>query len=145
MDYCPKCGEELSKKNTKFCPKCGKDLSKSGSGNLSRNMIVAIVIVVVAIAIVGLFASGAISFGDSGNVAAADNNTSSDDGGAVKNDESSNGAEASVEYVASSRSDKFHTPDCEWAKKISGSNKITYPNRQAALDGGKIPCQVCGP
>ncbi|MDO5848524.1 MAG: zinc ribbon domain-containing protein [Methanobrevibacter sp.] len=144
MDYCPKCGQELSKKNSKFCPKCGNDISGSGKGKASGKMIVSIVVIVVAIAVIGLFATGMISFSDSNDLAAGENNTSSVDNSASVENVDSN-VETSAKVVSSAKSDKFHSPDCEWAKKISGSNKITYPNRQAAIDAGKIPCQVCNP
>ncbi|MDO5849532.1 MAG: hypothetical protein Q4P18_08345 [Methanobrevibacter sp.] len=53
--------------------------------------------------------------------------------------------ESSATYVASSNSDKFHTPNCQWAKKISGSNKITFSSRDAAVNSGYTPCSVCHP
>ena len=48
-------------------------------------------------------------------------------------------------YWASANSDKFHYPSCEWAQKISGSNKIVFSSRDEALNSGYQPCQVCSP
>lgn len=48
-------------------------------------------------------------------------------------------------YWASSNSDKFHYPSCEWAQKISGRNKVVFHSRDEAISSGYQPCQVCGP
>ncbi len=48
-------------------------------------------------------------------------------------------------YVTSKYSNKYHKPDCEWAKKIKPNNKIIYKNRREAENSQKIPCNVCNP
>ena len=48
-------------------------------------------------------------------------------------------------YWASSNSNKFHYPSCEWAQKISGKNKVVFHSREEAINAGYVPCQVCGP
>ena len=52
---------------------------------------------------------------------------------------------SSETYWASSNSDKFHNPSCEWAQKISGKNKVVFHSRDEALNAGYQPCQVCSP
>jgi len=49
------------------------------------------------------------------------------------------------EYVGSINSNRFHYPNCKWAKKIKEGNKIWFKNRKEALDKGYIPCKVCNP
>jgi micrococcal nuclease len=48
-------------------------------------------------------------------------------------------------YVASKRSDVFHYPWCQWAKKIASSNLIVFKSREKALASGRRPCRVCNP
>lgn len=52
---------------------------------------------------------------------------------------------SSTKYVASSKSGKFHTPNCEWAHKIASKNKVTFSSREDAINKGYSPCQVCCP
>ena len=52
---------------------------------------------------------------------------------------------SSTKYVASSKSGKFHTPGCEWAGKISSSNKVVFSSREDAINKGYAPCKVCSP
>lgn len=47
--------------------------------------------------------------------------------------------------VASSGRWKYHRPTCEWAKKISPSNVITYPDSAAAERAGLAACHSCQP
>ncbi|MDI6870396.1 MAG: Ada metal-binding domain-containing protein [Bacillota bacterium] len=54
-------------------------------------------------------------------------------------------AEAKQEYWASAKSNKFHYPYCQWAKKISPANLIVFKSREEALKAGYIPCKVCKP
>ena len=58
---------------------------------------------------------------------------------------SSSSSSPSVTYWASSKSNIFHKPGCEWAQKISGRNKIVFHSRDKALSSGFRPCQVCCP
>jgi len=53
--------------------------------------------------------------------------------------------EAEDYYVASSRSTKFHRPDCEWGKKIAPANLVKFKTVDEALDEGYEPCRVCRP
>jgi hypothetical protein len=48
-------------------------------------------------------------------------------------------------YVGSSQSNKYHYPDCKWAKKISPKNLVTFVSAQEALKSGYVPCKVCKP
>lgn len=50
-------------------------------------------------------------------------------------------------YIASNKSKRFvfHRPDCEWAKKIKSENRISFENRDEALDQGYSPCRTCKP
>jgi hypothetical protein len=48
-------------------------------------------------------------------------------------------------YVASSKSEPFHKPSCEWAKKISPKNLEKYKSRDEAIKAGHRPCKVCKP
>ena len=130
MVKCPECGEEI-KESFKKCPYCGHVISKEKSKNsgIGTNKIIAIVAVVVVIAVVGVLLSGMLG----GNTA-----SHSDD----KDTSASDGA---TEYWASINADKFHLPDCEWAKKISEDNKIIYHSREDAIADGKEPCGECNP
>ncbi|GEM_PF-958990 len=48
-------------------------------------------------------------------------------------------------YVASSDSNRYHRPECRWAKKIASGNKIRFSSSQEAQDRGYVPCGVCKP
>jgi hypothetical protein len=48
-------------------------------------------------------------------------------------------------YVGSKNSNKYHFPECKWAKKISPKNLVTFKTAQEALKAGYIPCKVCKP
>jgi len=48
-------------------------------------------------------------------------------------------------YVGSSKSDKFHQPDCVWAQKISPANLISFASTEEAQSRGYLPCKVCSP
>ena len=58
---------------------------------------------------------------------------------------SSSSSSSGATYWASSKSGKFHLPSCEWAQKISSSNKVVFHSRDEAINSGYVPCQVCGP
>lgn len=154
MVKCDNCGTENSSDAVR-CKSCGKSFD-SKKGGSSNTKIIAIVAIIVVIAIVGVFASGIFTNNApaQGNAQvsapqqtpAANNTTSVDNNTTATSD--SNSASSSSEsstYVASAKTDKFHRPDCEWAQKISGSNKITYSSRDQAIAAGKTPCSVCNP
>ncbi|MGB8657291.1 MAG: thermonuclease family protein [Candidatus Zixiibacteriota bacterium] len=50
-------------------------------------------------------------------------------------------------YVASRKSERFvfHRPECEWAKKIKGTNMLRFDTRDEALAQGYSPCRTCKP
>jgi methylphosphotriester-DNA--protein-cysteine methyltransferase len=51
----------------------------------------------------------------------------------------------SGEYWGSKRSDKYHLLSCEWAKKISPSNKRVFGSVNEAQAAGYVGCKVCRP
>ena len=54
--------------------------------------------------------------------------------------------EAAQEKVVSSKNSQiFHKIDCSSVKRIKSENKISYDNRQQAIDAGKRPCKNCNP
>ncbi|MQL50853.1 hypothetical protein GFC01_00890 [Desulfofundulus thermobenzoicus] len=48
-------------------------------------------------------------------------------------------------YIGNSNSKKFHYPDCQWAQKISPSNRVEFNTREEAVNAGYQPCKVCRP
>lgn len=48
-------------------------------------------------------------------------------------------------YVGSMKSDKYHYPDCRWAKEISAENQIWFTDVKEAKEKGYKPCGVCNP
>ncbi len=52
---------------------------------------------------------------------------------------------ADFKYVGSRKSDKYHSPTCEWAKRISPSNLVTFSSAKDAQEAGYAPCAVCKP
>lgn len=52
---------------------------------------------------------------------------------------------AAGEFCASSAGKTFHTPNCEWAGKISGKNRVIFKTRDEAVAAGKVPCKACTP
>jgi hypothetical protein len=48
-------------------------------------------------------------------------------------------------YAGSKNSNKYHFPDCKWAKKISPKNLVTFKTAQEAVKAGYVPCKVCKP
>ncbi|MCJ7442943.1 MAG: hypothetical protein MUO26_00165 [Methanotrichaceae archaeon] len=48
-------------------------------------------------------------------------------------------------YVGSIKSNKYHYPDCVWAKKIKPSNEIWFSSSENARSHGYVPCKVCNP
>lgn len=149
MVRCPKCGTK-NPDHAKGCVKCGENLTNiQKNDKSSNNKIIAVIAIVVIIAIVGVVASGMLSTNTTDNVVVKDNSevvTPVADNQTDNNTSDSNSDESeSGEYWASSKTDKFHLPTCEWAEKISGNNKIVYHSRDDAIEDGKIPCSVCNP
>lgn len=52
---------------------------------------------------------------------------------------------ADFKYVGSKNSNKYHYPDCKWAKKISPKNLVTFKTAEEAVKAGYVPCKVCKP
>lgn len=48
-------------------------------------------------------------------------------------------------YLASSKSKKFHRPDCRWAQEIHDKNLVKFNTVDDALDKGYQPCRWCNP
>jgi len=48
-------------------------------------------------------------------------------------------------FVGSRKSDKYHYPSCQWAQKISPSNRICFSSSADARAHGYVPCKVCNP
>jgi len=48
-------------------------------------------------------------------------------------------------FVGSIKSDKYHYPDCRWAKKISPENEVWFSGSEDARGKGYVPCGVCHP
>ena len=143
MAKCPKCNANVDPSD-KRCSKCGELLDKKST---SPKLIIGIIAVIVVLAIVGAFATGMFN-GHTSSPTATNDSSSHDNTStqtvkpSIDNDSSSS---ANTEYWASAKAEKFHTPDCEWAQKISQSNKIVYHSRQEALNDGRTPCHVCYP
>jgi hypothetical protein len=60
-------------------------------------------------------------------------------------DDSQNQPASEKMYVGSIKSNKYHLPDCKWAKEISPSNQIWFSSRAEAEAKGYVPCKVCKP
>ncbi len=43
-------------------------------------------------------------------------------------------------FIGSANSNKYHWPDCPWAKKIAGENQIWFNSEEEARNSGYIPC-----
>jgi len=54
-------------------------------------------------------------------------------------------AVSSETFVASAKSNKYHYPDCRWAKKISPANLVEFNSAEEARKAGYVPCKVCSP
>ena len=48
-------------------------------------------------------------------------------------------------YVGSVNSNKYHRPDCKWAKRIKPENEIWFRDKEDARKHGYVPCKVCKP
>jgi len=55
------------------------------------------------------------------------------------------GAEAAPQFMGSKTSNKYHYPDCKWAKRISPQNLTTFPSVKEAREKGYLPCPGCKP
>jgi len=52
---------------------------------------------------------------------------------------------ADYKYVGSKKSNKYHYPSCQWAKKIKPYNLVTFQSAKEAQEAGYVPCKVCKP
>ena len=48
-------------------------------------------------------------------------------------------------FVGSIKSNKYHYPSCQWAKKIKPENEIWFASSADARAHGYVPCGVCNP
>ncbi len=48
-------------------------------------------------------------------------------------------------YVGSVKSNKYHYPNCMWAKEIHPENEIWFDSTSEAKARGYVPCKVCNP
>lgn len=48
-------------------------------------------------------------------------------------------------FVGSIESDKYHYPDCRWAKKINPENEVWFTSSEDARSKGYVACGVCHP
>lgn len=137
MDKCPNCGEKV-KPGDLHCSVCGKELKTK---KYSSKLIIGVIAAILIIAIAGALASGVFN--------STPSQTTVSDDSPVETvhpvEDNDSDSSASSEYWASSKAEKFHTPDCEWAQKISDNNKIVYQTREDAIEDGKVPCGVCNP
>ena len=50
-----------------------------------------------------------------------------------------------IKYVGSKTSNKYHYPDCKWAKTILPEKLVGFKSVKEAREKGYIPCPVCKP
>lgn len=50
-----------------------------------------------------------------------------------------------IEYIGNNNSKKFHYADCQYAKTIKDTNKISSFNRAELIKNGYEPCSNCKP
>lgn len=48
-------------------------------------------------------------------------------------------------YYGSAKSNKYHSASCQWAKKTSSENLVTFKAKDEAAAKGYQPCKVCKP
>lgn len=48
-------------------------------------------------------------------------------------------------YIGNKNSHVFHTPDCGGVKNMNEKNKVTFENREEAVEAGYHPCSSCNP
>lgn len=50
-----------------------------------------------------------------------------------------------AEFLASKTSNKYHKPNCKWAKRIKPTRLIKFETVEDAVEAGYIPCRYCKP
>lgn len=63
----------------------------------------------------------------------------------IKNSQEQLDQEKIGKFVGSVKSNKFHLPDCPYAKKIKDENKIWFDSIQDAESQGYVPAKCCNP
>ena len=130
------------------------DIAKWGFFMVKEKRLTLLIIVIAIIAVVSVSGCIGDSSNDSSSEAAVSEDTSdyveeTDDADDSESDDesyqSSSSSDRSNPYWASTIRDKFHRSSCEWAQEIDDVNLVTYPNRDAAIADGKVPCKVCEP
>ncbi len=149
MKVCPQCGKSVDETD-KRCSHCGHKLEK----NKNLKYIIGILVVVVLVVIVGAFVGGVFNNGENTNTAdhsasqvstPVNNSTNSINNSSQSSSDNNGSSATETVFWASSQSDIFHKPSCEWAQKISDNHKIVYHSREEAISDGKRPCNVCNP
>lgn len=65
---------------------------------------------------------------------------------ALEVDKGHNEPEVNPNYIANTRTKKFHLPDCSSVNDIKAKNrKDWYGSREELIDEGYVPCQRCNP
>ena len=59
--------------------------------------------------------------------------------------ESASTIEDDCQFVGSVNSDKYHYPDCRYAKRINEENLVCFADEDEAQEEDYIPCGVCEP
>lgn len=62
-----------------------------------------------------------------------------------KLDEEGSGDAGRGQFVGSAMSNKYHWPDCRYARLIKGEHQIWFKDAAAARARGYLPCSVCKP
>lgn len=53
--------------------------------------------------------------------------------------------EENFKYVASRKGQRFHKPDCRYAKKIPPEDLVKFLTREEAIEEAYLPCGLCDP
>ena len=88
---------------------------------------------------------GKVLYNDTTSKIKTKENVTSDEPKQDTSSSSSSSSSSGATYWASSNSDKFHNPSCEWAQKISSKNKVVFHSRDEAISSGFQPCSACNP
>ncbi|MBI9084315.1 MAG: thermonuclease family protein [Desulfobacterales bacterium] len=54
-----------------------------------------------------------------------------------------NGQGAGEAYIGNRNSRRFHRPDCPFAQRITGKNRVSFTSRYTAFYAGYAPCRAC--
>jgi len=126
-------------------------LAKLEKQTRRTTLVGAMVLTILALALAGLaflMVQGHL-FDKTGSPPAAKEtiSTESANSGSTEGKVSAKQPEANVagKYVGSKTSNKYHYPDCKWAKTIAPERLITFKSVEEAKKAGYKPCPVCKP